>query len=458
MPGPLPFEARARAAVEWTTTDRAARRAFLAAVALAVVVWIVVGRSQWFIRDDWAYLITRDYVRNVAGWRRWLFEPTAGHWMTVPILIYRGLRNLFGLDSYWPFLSVNLALHLGIVLAVRQHIRRVGASEWTNTLISSTLLIFGAGWENIVFAIQITCNLSLLAFLVQLLLVDHEGPVDRRDVLGSALAVIGVMSSGFGVFFFFGIAIFLALHRRWIALAVAVVPQGIALAWWALTWGGKSSEPRPPGSVSQINTFALHGMLAVFDSLTATIGLAGIAAVATVAVTLWRGSGWRAQATLITLFVTTAGMYVGVGYERVGFGVEGGNISRYQHIGAMLLAPGLAVAIDRLRRVAPEALWAGRLVIVAAALFNVGALYSNGSAWKARARAEQHVLELVAGSPLTATVDPNVRPLPFSPDVSIASLPTLIADGAIVPMVPTTPEDILLVQQALGLVPPAPTN
>ena len=179
MPAPPPVEARARAAVAWLATDRAARRVFLVAIAGAIVAWYVAGRRQWFIRDDWAFLITRNYMRDVAGWQRWLFEPTAGHWMTVPLLIYRGLRNLFGLDSYWPFLAVNLALHLGIVLAVRQLVRRAGAAEWTNTLVCTALLVFGAGWENIVFAIQITCNLSLLAFLVQMLLVDHEGDVDR---------------------------------------------------------------------------------------------------------------------------------------------------------------------------------------------------------------------------------------------------------------------------------------
>ena len=45
--------------------------------------------------------------------------------------------------------------------------------------------MFGSGWENIVFAIQIVYNLSLLAFLVQLVLIDHDGPPDRRDASAS---------------------------------------------------------------------------------------------------------------------------------------------------------------------------------------------------------------------------------------------------------------------------------
>ena len=47
---------------------------------------------------------------------------------------------------------------------------------WTTTLVCAGLLVFGAGWENIVFAIQITYGLSMLAFLLHVLLVDHDGP------------------------------------------------------------------------------------------------------------------------------------------------------------------------------------------------------------------------------------------------------------------------------------------
>ncbi|MFM2072543.1 MAG: hypothetical protein RLZZ623_2806, partial [Actinomycetota bacterium] len=347
MSDPTALEVRVRRMASRTATDDAARRAFAIAVVVAVAVWFVVGRQQWFIRDDWAVLVTRDRVRHLEGWQPWLFQPTAGHWMTVPVLIYQALRNVFGLGSYWPFLVVNLALHLGCVLAVRQLCRRIGVSEWTTTLVCAGLLVFGPGWENIVFAIQITCNLSLLAFLLQILLVDHDGPVDRRDIAGSALAVIGVMSSGFGVFFFLGIAILLILRQRWTALAVAVAPQGLALAWWAVRWGGKSSESRVPGPVSMVPTFAVHGVTAVFDSLVTVPGLGGIAAIAALAVALWHRPGWRAQSILITLWLTVAGLYVGIGYERIGFGVEGGGISRYLHIGAMLLAPAFALSVDR---------------------------------------------------------------------------------------------------------------
>jgi hypothetical protein len=81
---------------------------------------------------------------------------------------------------------------------------------------------------------------------------------------------------------------------------------------------------------------------------------------------------------------------------------------------------------------------------------NVGALKSNGDAWAARARAEQSVLELIAGSPSMASIDKTVTPLPFSPDLHIGDLPELIADGAIHPRPVTSPAEQALVDAALS--------
>ena len=94
------------------------------------------------------------------------------------------------------------------------------------------LLVFGAGWENLVFAVQIVYNFSLLAFLGQMLLVDHDGPLDRRDGFGVLVSLVGVSSSGFGPFFGFGVGLLLVLRRRWLAAVVAVVPQALAWIWW----------------------------------------------------------------------------------------------------------------------------------------------------------------------------------------------------------------------------------
>lgn len=442
-----------RRTVSWSLGDDGARWAFRAAVLLAAGWWYVVGRRQWFIRDDWALLITRDKYRQCCGAGTWLFLPQDGHWMTPPILLYDAMRGLFGLGSYWPFLVLLLATHLGTVLLVRALCRRVGASEWTTTLVCAILLVFGSGWENIVFAVQITYNLSLLAFLAHLLLADHDGPVDRRDVAGSGLGLLGVMSSGFAPFFIGGIAVFLVLRCRWRAALVAVVPSAVAYGWWWLRWGDDPAADQAGGSLADVPGFVGHGITSTFEAFTQLASLEGIALVATLGVVLWRRARPRSEALVAAMAITAVAMFAGVALQRAGLGVEYAASSRYVYMGAFLLAPAFALAADLLVRWSPAALWAGRVVLAASALLNAAQLRTDASTWAGRAQEERSLLELVAGSPLLLQADPARAPLPFSPDVTVGDIPMLVTDGALVPRTPTTPEQEQLVAQALGLTP-----
>ena len=157
---------------------------------------------------------------------------------------------------------------------------------------------------------------------------------------------------------------------------------------------------------------------------------------------------------MLSLAITAGAMYVGLGIQRGGFGVETAANSRYVYMGAALLMPAFGVAVDLLARLTPPALWAGRLVLVGATAMNIGALRSNGNDWANRAAAERNVLELVAASPSIATVNQAIAPLPFSPDVRIGDLAELVADGAIHPRPATTAAEQALVDQALSQPPP----
>src|SRR5207342_2527309 len=105
---------------------------------------------------------------------------------------------------YWPYLVSAMVCHLGIVVMIRHLCLRAGVTAWTATILAGMLAVFGSGWENIVFAVQLTYNLSLLAFLVQFSLVDHDGPPNRRDAFGVVAGLVAISSSGFGPFFILG--------------------------------------------------------------------------------------------------------------------------------------------------------------------------------------------------------------------------------------------------------------
>jgi hypothetical protein len=182
--------------------------------------------------------------------------------------------------------------------------------------------------------------------------------------------------------------------------------------------------------------------------------LVGISLIATLAVVLWRRRDAEAHDVVLSLAVTAVLIYVGLGIQRGGFGVETAANSRYVYIGAALFIPAFGVAVDQLARLGTPVVWAGRLLLIGATAMNVGALRSNSSDWANRAIAERHVLDLVAASPSLATINPSIAPLSFSPDVRIGDLAELVADGAIHPRAAATPADQALVDAALSQPPP----
>ena len=434
--------------------DQSARWAFRAMLVISVFVFVIIGRHQWFIRDDWALILTRRKMA-VDSWTNSLFIAQDGHWMTVPILVYRAIHDLFGIDSYWPFLGVCLAAHVATVVLLRKICVRVGVSQWTATILCGMLLVFGSGWENIVFAVQITYNFSLLAFVAQLLLADHEGPPDRRDWIGAAIGLIGVMSSGFGPFFIGGIGLLLLIRRRWISVAINCGPMTLAYLWWWAKWGGDEAADTAGRPLSKLPDFVQTGMTAVFEGLTPLSSLVGVAALATTAILVWRARDADSHDVLVALSATVLAIFVGVGFQRVGLGVETAAASRYVYVGAMLLVPAFGLAVDQMHRLGEPALLAGRLALCAAAITQVGKLDSNANHWAGIASDERNRLELIAGAPLPAGFDMSLACLEFSPDVRCGDIAGLVDEGAISPREPVNDLEAVFVEQVrAGVIPP----
>ena len=446
-----PLEMRGRSAVRWAASAEGATWAFRLMLVASLGVYWVVGRRQWFIRDDWAFILSRPQWRAERGNDVWLLTAHDGHWMTPPLLVYRLLQNVFGITSYWPYLTVNLLLHVTAVVLVRQLCLRWRVSPWTTTLLCSTLLVFGGGWQNVVFAVQITYNLTLVCLLAQVLLADHDGPADRRDWIGAGLGVVGVMSSGFGPFTIVGVAVMLVLRRRWRALAIGVAPQAILYGWWFLTWQEDLAANAFPGPRSQVPAFAVRGITATFEALTGVASLAGVAIVGAAAVALSPRVATQVRTGLLALWAMTVLMFLGVGLQRIGFGVLSAGESRYVYMAGMLLVPAFGLAIDHLARWSTGVHRAARVVLLAAVVLNAGWLQTSSAEWADRAAEARRLFELAAGSGLTDQADPDRQLDDYNPDVTVRRLTLLVDEGAITARTPSTPEEIAEVRRALGL-------
>jgi hypothetical protein len=333
-----------------TPNDRWATRVFAAVVVVALGFYLALGRHVWFNDDDWDYLATRS-----AGSVRDLFRPHYEHWQTLPILWYRGMFNLFGLGHYRLYELPVVVLHLTAGVLLWIVMRRIGVRPWVATLVGSVFVLYGAGYQDIIWDFQVGFNAALVFGLAQLLLADHEGRVDRRDYLAITCGVLGLMCAGLAVTMVFIVGLVMLVRRGWrVALLQVGPPTAVFAVWWLSI--GRDAYGAHASSVSETVQWVGHGITSAFDNVGWTSGMAAVLLVVlAVGLTLaWRQSG--SWANRIRMLAVPGAMLVGglvflaaAGYGRAHWvGIGSGERSRYGHIVLALSSPAIAVAIDAL--------------------------------------------------------------------------------------------------------------
>jgi len=163
--------------------------AYSAFLALLIPFFLWAGRSEWFQFDDWDYLVSRR-----AGNLSDLMRPHNGHWEAIPVLVYRALWSSFGL-RYKPYELVAIVASLVGAVLLLVVMLRTRTRPWLAIMLATLLVLFGDAQTNV--ALRIT-SITFVGFAVplgiaQLLLADHEGPLDGRDWFGLAAGLAAVL-------------------------------------------------------------------------------------------------------------------------------------------------------------------------------------------------------------------------------------------------------------------------
>src|SRR5437868_2129523 len=120
------------------TDARRALAVFLFLQPVALALYLAIGRTQWFLFDEWDFLSAR-----TAGSANDLFRPHFGHRCTLPILAYRLMWTMFGLRTFRPYLALVVVLHLVVAGLLRAVMRRAGVSPWLATTAAAAYTFFG---------------------------------------------------------------------------------------------------------------------------------------------------------------------------------------------------------------------------------------------------------------------------------------------------------------------------
>lgn len=328
---------------------RAGVLAFAAIATFASALFLYLGRRVWFFNDEWDFITTRR-----AGSFGDLMRPHFGHWSTIPILVYRFLWSTVGLRSYVPYQVLIIVLHVAAAWLVRVVMRRAEVRPWVATATASILLLFGRGYQDIVWAFQITQVGSLVFGLTHLLLVDHDGPLDRRDWLGLAAGTVGMLCSGVAVTMVIVVGIAVLVRRGWRIAAVHTVPLGVAyLVWWyAYARGSYSTQGITPfGLVKFVagtiaNVVRAVGSYDVVAALLAVLLIAGL-------VVAWRPLtrvDWSRRASATFALLVGAVVYLVItAFGRAGL-PGATHRSRYLDLTLAMLLPAFGIAADAIVR------------------------------------------------------------------------------------------------------------
>jgi hypothetical protein len=339
----------------------------------STVVLLWHARKLWFFGDEWEFL----YQRGLTGGNGpGPFEPHNEHWSTIPLVLYRVMWQMVGLQHYplWDFMPI-AALMVGSV-GLFVLLRRAGAADWVAVACAVVLAWNGAG-EDTLWAFQIGFLGSLTAGILACLAV-LSATSWRGLVLANVLLVAGLMCSGLGIPMVAWAALFTLMLRGWrTTLAVAVVPTLVYLAWYAAY--GSSAVPDdedPYVSWMQFVTYVWAGIGHVWDVTTgAPVGT--VMFVALVAVALFARVTDELHALAVSGVVTTVFAYGMLASSRADLGPEQAQSLRYVPLGLVLTLPafavlvGLVVAVLPGRRIERYAVAAGLVLVL------VGSSYAS---------------------------------------------------------------------------------
>ena len=216
---------------------RAAVAVFVLVELVALVVFLQAGRHQWFFGDEWAFVAGRSLTSTDD-----LLRPHWGHWVTLPLVLYRALYSIFGMRTYLPYQLLAISSHLGVVALTRVVLRRAGVGPWVSTLAAGTLALFGSGRDNVVWAFQITFTGALLFGLLHLVMADHQGATGPRDWWGLLAGAAALMCSAVGLVMVFVVGLAVWWRRGWRMAAFHTIPLLCLFGGWTVVWGERSQE------------------------------------------------------------------------------------------------------------------------------------------------------------------------------------------------------------------------
>jgi len=280
------------------------------------------------------------------------------------------------------------------------------------------VLVFGSGFENLFWAMQVGfVGATALGFGALLLVDDVPSlPGARRAWSAVALLTIAIMTSGYGLFVLALVGwdlILDARRRRWIV--PLLVPVAVYGTWYLLLGRAGVATHGNPFTLERIAAvprFVIDGLAAAFGGATGWGNLVGpvlwLGIVAWIIVLAVRRRPVPARAVACLLAI--ASEYAILGLVRAQLGSDAAEYTRYTYLSGMLALVGIASLIGRPtipRRQVPWVVGAGILALAISLGWNLQLLIAGRALFAERTELTRALVTVGTTDPLPAGVDPE---------------------------------------------------
>ena len=401
----------------------------VAIISFALSLWI--NRHTWFIGDDFAILTDRYFAASDGNWSQALLLPHNDHLVALPILVFIGLGNVFGLDNHLVYMLPAIFMHIAILLAVAIILKKRCASTLTALSAVCCVAFMSAGYEVLMMATNMAHVAPIFLGLYQLILVDHDGDISKRDIVATLLGVIAVICAGTSIPLIVMIALFLVLQRQYKrAVLIAVPPAALWLMWFVeygtLNHGVKGDTQYTTfNKTEQIAQYVIKGLQGSLEAIS-HIGGSSTFLIVLCFLGLYKKSIMsRAILMPFCMAVGSVLFYSITGFSRVTFDEPASG--RYVYLGAIFIIPLVFIGIESLlEQVASRHIFTIAATVWISAMGIIGFLAATESSpytYQGRREAIESVRDLVASGSMDFTGAPS--PV-FDPNLTVDWIKRLV--------------------------------
>ena len=387
------------------------RRVFALASVAAFVLLLLEGRNQWFFGDDWGQWSINRFGPELDRPAKFFFSPHNGHWMSLNRLVFEVAYRATGLRWYVVYLLPVIVFHVMAAWLLRHICIRAGVSPWMATSSAMVFLFLGTGAEVLTWSDAFGYMAGLVLGGWQLVLADHDGPLDRRDVMGLALGLVSIASGAAAITMLGAIGLSGLLRGRVRAVAFHVAPPALAWAiWWIAIGHNDKQDLVDRSSLGDAPSYFYKGVTTSIEAVT-LISLSALLALLLIGFVVWRAPSWREpkRAPIAALAAGLPAFWLLVTITRLAEAVEPAASSRYLYVTAFFILPMLTLAVDELARNHRPAVRVATGVFIWAMVLNAISLDSFAQFTGGRAYHIKRGVATVLSLPGTSELPPDTR-------------------------------------------------